>query len=221
MVFPGTLLLILGEPAPIDVNCTDGIRWIWVVFRQCAVSPQEIVAVTFGLLSTTIWVVFAVPQIVENCRKGIPDQAVSPFLLLCFLVGDTVNLAGCIFVHQLPLQVSHDSTFYGFTSSLVVGYVLGWISASIYISSRIPQILKNWRRGSTDGLSPITFIFAIVGNVAYALQTFLTSVELTFIIRALPWLFGSLGVVLFDLIFCRYHGRGYISLEEDVEVTTC
>ncbi|VDK39442.1 unnamed protein product [Taenia asiatica] len=174
MAFPGTLSLIRGEPTPIDANCTDGIQWIWVVFRQCAVSPQEIVAVTLGLLSTTIWVVFAVPQIVENCRK----------------VGDTVNLVGCIFVHQLPLQ----------TNVLIVGYVLGWISASIYISSRIPQILKNWRRGSTEGLSPVTFIFAIVGNVAYALQIFLTSVEPTFIIRALPWLFGSLGVVLFDLI---------------------
>lgn len=109
MAFPGTLSLIQGGPTPIDANCTDGIQWIWVVFRQCAVSPQEIVAVTFGLLSTTIWLVFSIPQIVENCRKGIPDQAVSPFLLACFLVGDTVNLVGCIFVHQLPLQVSYDS----------------------------------------------------------------------------------------------------------------
>lgn len=114
MAFPGTLSLIRGEPTPIDANCTDGIQWIWVVFRQCAVSPQEIVAVTLGLLSTTIWVVFAVPQIVENCRKGIPDQAVSPFLLACFLVGDTVNLVGCIFVHQLPLQVSYDSALQNF-----------------------------------------------------------------------------------------------------------
>ncbi|KAL5108661.1 Lysosomal amino acid transporter 1 [Taenia crassiceps] len=311
MAFPGTLFLIRGEPTPIDANCTDGIQWIWIVFRQCAVSSQEIVAVTFGLLSTIIWVVFAVPQIVENCRK----------------VGDTVNLIGCICVHQLPLQIvmaaigilgdliqilqflyckfkhklvsqdfatsievpppnnsgydgvidhstrlssssalsvvcplgilcltgpvwsagcydhgspsifrrllayestsAHGLRFESLfpTSSLIVGYVLGWISASIYISSRIPQILKNRQRSSTEGLSPVTFIFAIVGNVAYALQIFLTSIEFTFIIRALPWLFGSLGVVLFDLIicaqFCRYHGRGYFSLEEDVEVTTC
>ncbi|CDI98733.1 PQ loop repeat containing protein 2 [Echinococcus multilocularis] len=327
MSFPCTLLLIRSEPTPINANCTDGIQWIWIVFRQCAVSPQEIVAVTFGLLSATIWVVFAVPQIVENCRKGIPDQALSPSLLACFLIGDTVNLVGCVFVHQLPLQTimaaigvlgdliqilqflyckfKHEMVLRNFatsievflpndsgldaisvsperppssstltvfcplgflcligpfwlasspdhrtpsmfrhppaaesipspalrseplfpTNSLIVGYVLGWISASIYISSRVPQIIKNWRRGSTEGLSPITFIFAIVGNVAYALQIFLTSIELTFIIRALPWLFGSLGVVLFDLIICtqfyRYQGRGYNSLAADVEVTTC
>ncbi len=58
-----------------------------------------------GLISTVIWIIFAIPQIVENYRKGIPDQAVSPFLLLFFIVGDTLNLIGCLLTHQLPLQV--------------------------------------------------------------------------------------------------------------------
>ncbi|EUB59799.1 PQ-loop repeat-containing protein 2 [Echinococcus granulosus] len=243
MSFPCTLLLIRSEPTPIKANCTDGIQWIWIVFRQCAVSPQEIVAVTFGLLSATIWVVFAVPQIVENCRKdfatsievslpndsGLDAIGVSserppssstltvfcPFGFLCligpfWLAGSPDHKTPSSMFRHLPAAESTPSPALRSeplfpTNSLIVGYVLGWISASIYISSRVPQIIKNWRRGSTEGLSPVTFIFAIVGNVAYALQIFLTSAELTFIIRALPWLFGSLGVVLFDLIgtsFC-------------------
>lgn len=105
-MFPAPLSFIHDEPIPIDTNCTQGVQWIWTIFQLCTVTPKEITAVSFGLLSTCIWLVIAFPQIIENCRKGIPDQAVSPILLLCFLMGDTVNLLGCIFVHLLTLQVN-------------------------------------------------------------------------------------------------------------------
>lgn len=110
-MFP-SLPMLRDDPTPIDVNCTQGIQWIWIVFRECAVTPKEITAVTFGLISAVIWIIFAIPQIIENYRKGIPDQALSPILLLCFLMGDTVNLLGCIFVHQLPLQVKILSSYF-------------------------------------------------------------------------------------------------------------
>lgn len=105
-MFPAPLSVIRDDPTPIDVNCTQGVQWIWIVFRECAVTPKEITAVSFGLISAFIWIVFAFPQIIENCRKGIPDQALSPIMLFCFMLGDTINLLGCIFVHQLPLQVT-------------------------------------------------------------------------------------------------------------------
>lgn len=90
----------------IDPNCTKGIQWIWFVLRECAVSPKEITAVTMGLISTVVWIMFAIPQIVENYRRGIPDQAISPFLLLCFIIGDSLSLTGCFLTNQLVLQVS-------------------------------------------------------------------------------------------------------------------
>jgi PQ loop repeat protein len=38
---------------------------------------------------------------------------------------------------------------------------LGWISAALYVLSRIPQLLDNFKRKSTEGLSIIMFIMAV------------------------------------------------------------
>ncbi|WFD01259.1 hypothetical protein MYAM1_004021 [Malassezia yamatoensis] len=46
--------------------------------------------------------------------------------------------------------------------------VLGWLSAVLYIVSRIPQILKN-RHTKCAGLSLALFVFAVGGNVSYVL----------------------------------------------------
>lgn len=48
------------------------------------------------------------------------------------------------------------------------GQALGWLSAVLYIASRIPQILKN-RHTKCAGLSLALFIFAVGGNVTYVL----------------------------------------------------
>lgn len=45
--------------------------------------------------------------------------------------------------------------------------IFGWVSASLYISSRMPQIIKNWKQQSTEGLSKLLFICAVCGNVFY------------------------------------------------------
>lgn len=46
--------------------------------------------------------------------------------------------------------------------------VLGWLSAVLYILSRIPQIFKN-RHTKCAGLSLALFVFAVGGNVTYVL----------------------------------------------------
>ena len=55
------------------------------------------------------------------------------------------------------------------SSSHTVGLVLGWLSACIYLNSRIPQIIKNYKRESTKGLSRTMFVNAIMGNLTYGL----------------------------------------------------
>jgi hypothetical protein len=47
--------------------------------------------------------------------------------------------------------------------------ILGWFSAVLYVGSRVPQLIKNWRQQSTEGLSPGMFICAVFGNIFYAL----------------------------------------------------
>lgn len=49
----------------------------------------------------------------------------------------------------------------------VTGQVFGYLSAVTYTASRIPQLLLNWRRKTTEGLSMLFFILAVLGNTTY------------------------------------------------------
>jgi hypothetical protein len=50
--------------------------------------------------------------------------------------------------------------------------LMGWTSAVLYVGSRIPQLLKNWKHKSTEGLSFGMFICAVMGNVLFTLVSF-------------------------------------------------
>jgi hypothetical protein len=52
--------------------------------------------------------------------------------------------------------------------------LLGWISASFYIFSRIPQILKTFHDESVDGLSIGMFVFSVIGNITFAVVSLAT-----------------------------------------------
>lgn len=52
------------------------------------------------------------------------------------------------------------------------GQVFGYGCAFLYLGSRLPQILLNYRRKSTEGLSGLFFLFACLGNVTYFLSIF-------------------------------------------------
>ena len=97
-----------------------------------------------------------------------------------------------------------------------VGYAVGWVSAALYLASRVPQIRKNWHRRSVAGLSPVMFLMAFMGNLTYSLAILLMGVSIPlatgvtdlaavgtradFFAAKLPWLVGSLGTVGFDMI---------------------
>ena len=48
------------------------------------------------------------------------------------------------------------------------GTALSWMSTALYLFSRLPQLIKNWRRQSTAGLSPLLFAAAFCGNFFYS-----------------------------------------------------
>ncbi|TGZ65391.1 hypothetical protein CRM22_005875 [Opisthorchis felineus] len=313
-----------SELTPANSNCTYGVQWIWYVMGQCVVDTRGMVAIACGLVSLFAWIMSGLPQIVENFRTGIPDQALSPFLILFWTFGDSTNLIGCLLTHQLILQVA--VSVYGVGCDLVllgqflfykmrhhcilqrvsealgdgavymednpneadpaamdtepllnvstpshralavcfvglvglttfhtllpafpesphaipspfsrrllvftppeasetvvthssyqqdwhppflpgtnakIGYMLGWISSLMYFGSRFPQIFKNWRRRSTEGLCPALFFASLLGNTSYGLQIFVTSTEPIYLLQALPWLVGSVGVLALDMI---------------------
>ncbi|KAK0947109.1 hypothetical protein LTR29_001392 [Friedmanniomyces endolithicus] len=49
-----------------------------------------------------------------------------------------------------------------------LGTALAWLSTTLYLLSRLPQLLKNHRRKSTAGLSPHLFLAAFSGNLFYS-----------------------------------------------------
>lgn len=81
-----------------------------------------------------------------------------------------------------------------------IGTAIGWVSAVIYLNSRLPQIFKNYRRKSVEGLSFLMFFCAVMGNTTYGLGVLLRDASWKAINKALPWLVGSLGTLALD--FC-------------------
>lgn len=52
----------------------------------------------------------------------------------------------------------------------ILGQVFGYLCAVFYLGSRVPQLLLNYRRKSTDGVSLLFFLFACIGNLTYVLS---------------------------------------------------
>ncbi|XP_044527233.1 lysosomal amino acid transporter 1 homolog [Gracilinanus agilis] len=93
----------------------------------------------------------------------------------------------------------------GFTKQEIIGFIIGSISSLLYLASRLPQIYTNFQRKSTQGISYFLFALVIMGNTTYGLSVLLKNpeagqTESSFLIHHLPWLIGSLGVLLLDVI---------------------
>jgi solute carrier family 66 (lysosomal lysine-arginine transporter), member 1 len=79
-----------------------------------------------------------------------------------------------------------------------LGQIFGWGCAVLYLGSRIPQVVKNFRRKSTEGLSLLFFLFACLGNITYVLSIVSASLDPRYLLVNLSWLAGSGGTLLLD-----------------------
>ncbi|KAH8879902.1 PQ-loop-domain-containing protein [Thozetella sp. PMI_491] len=102
----------------------------------------------------------------------------------------------------------------------VLGQVFGWLCAVLYLGSRLPQLLLNYRRKSTEGVSMLFFLFACLGNLTYVLSIFAfeprcqeaqcqpgeaAAIYGQYMLVNLSWLAGSAGTLLLDLgIFVQF-----------------
>lgn len=97
---------------------------------------------------------------------------------------------------------SHD----GPSTDYIVGRISAWICTTLYLTSRLPQIWKNYARKSVEGLSISLFVFAFMGNLLYV-SSILTSPKLglpeaesaAFLRESVPYLLGSGGTLMFDI----------------------
>ncbi|KAB2574323.1 putative vacuolar membrane pq loop repeat protein [Lasiodiplodia theobromae] len=87
--------------------------------------------------------------------------------------------------------------------------VLGYASAICYLGARLPQIYKNWREQSCEGLSLLFFLLSLLGNLTYGMGILFHSVEKEYFLTNLPWLIGSLGTMVEDAaIFFQFRIYG-------------
>lgn len=115
------------------------------------------------------------------------------------------------------------------------GQIFGWLCAVLYLGSRLPQLLLNYRRKSTEGVSMLFFLFACLGNLTYVMSIFAYDPRCgndgcppgrsygRYILVNLSWLAGSMGTLLLDMgIFVQYFlyrkgGKGEVEDEDDYD----
>lgn len=97
-----------------------------------------------------------------------------------------------------------------------IGMISAWTCSTLYVSSRAPQIIKNFKLKSTRGITVYLFVFAMLGNIFYTisivLDLYLLSLNKSYFgedgdskfkevfMDQLPFIVGSSGTVLFDSI---------------------
>ncbi|EPE03920.1 vacuolar membrane pq loop repeat protein [Ophiostoma piceae UAMH 11346] len=80
------------------------------------------------------------------------------------------------------------------------GMALGYFSAVCYLCARIPQIIKNYREKSCEGLALLFFLLSLTGNFTYGASLVSYSQDSAYLVKALPWLLGSLGTIVEDMV---------------------
>lgn len=103
----------------------------------------------------------------------------------------------------------------------ILGQIFGYFCAVLYLGSRVPQLLLNYRRKSTEGVSLLFFLFACIGNLTYVMSIFAyspvcrdpdrcqggeaNSIYGRYILVNLSWLLGSFGTLVLDMaIFAQF-----------------
>ncbi len=184
--------------------------WIWLIGDIFNI----VGAVMENLLPTMIilGIYFAIADLiiigqVYHYRSRLQENEIEP------LLGEFPNVQQIVendsFISAMPNE-SKSYMIYNiicfllslYFIGLVIGFSLlfGWLSAILYVGSRIPQIMKNMSTKSVEGLSLIMFIFSITGNILYCLSIFYKSVQKDYILLNLPWLLGAGGTMIFDII---------------------
>lgn len=105
----------------------------------------------------------------------------------------------------LPIQPLSFSTLDEVDPTYQIGRFFSWVCTILYVSSRLPQIYKNYLRQSCDGLAIVMFGCALLGNLTYSISILVKSSDPAHLLNSLPYLLGSGGTVMFDIIiFVQY-----------------
>lgn len=127
--------------------------------------------------------------------------------------GIFVSLISCLFV----ILIKKDAIF--------IADIVGWLATSIFMLARIPQIILNFKRKSTAGLSLLSFIIINIANMFFLLSILILMYDLkqeeyfNYIKNNIQWIVGSSTTTLFDSIifyqFYKYKNNNIFESEDD------
>ncbi|KAF2153552.1 seven transmembrane protein 1 [Myriangium duriaei CBS 260.36] len=192
-------------------------------------------AASFGEHFHTLGEHFSPVTPVHTHPKSEPPRPASPRPLWKTIVFNltaivVVVIAGIAGYYLSPAQNNQDRGGHDPSeqeSSLTFstwGQIFGYLCAVLYLGSRIPQLLLNYRRKSTEGLNALFFLFACIGNLTFVLSIFAFEpicsggkrgkhcapgesgrIYGRYILVNLSWLLGSLGTLFLDMgVFVQF-----------------
>ncbi|RIB05492.1 PQ loop repeat-domain-containing protein [Gigaspora rosea] len=127
-------------------------------------------------------------SIIEGAKKSYTSSMVFVVLLFTFHSTSVINSS---------FSTSHPNRH------MFIGRIMAWSCTVLYLTSRMPQIWKNYTRRSVEGLSIFMFIFAALGNLTYTSYIFTSpsaSKDPSFLPEAVPYILGSVGTLSFDFV---------------------
>ncbi|KAI8372743.1 PQ loop repeat-domain-containing protein [Radiomyces spectabilis] len=142
--------------------------------------------------------------LMTSTQKNYKTTALLMFGLLSF--GVTTSSPSLTTAAMASTTVTTTATTW-MVDKIWIGRFSAWLCTFLYLTSRLPQIVQNFRRRSVNGLSMALFFFAAMGNLTYTLSIF-TNPHATraSLIEAVPYILGSAGTLMFDAsIFIQYH----------------
>lgn len=95
---------------------------------------------------------------------------------------------------------------------ILLSNCIAWFSTLIFMFARIPQIVLNFKRKSTQGLSFFSFVLINVANIFFLLSILIILLDvplefhLSYILSNIQWISGSILTTIFDaIIFYQFH----------------
>ncbi|KAJ1723504.1 hypothetical protein LPJ53_002161 [Coemansia erecta] len=113
-----------------------------------------------------------------------------------------ISLALCLLAITFAVHYYHANIdwFKHIGMRQAIAQIFGYLSAAVYLGAYIPQLVRNYRTKSTEGLSLLMFILVIVANVTYCLSI-LTFQRPTrdYLQKYASWLLGASGTIWLEL----------------------
>ena len=125
-------------------------------FKDCINNPSAEVGFYLGLASIGCWLVAQFPQLVRNFRRKSAD-GLSPWFLAEWLMGDTLNLLGCLMTgDQLPSQTYTAVYFIAVDMAMIFQFVYYTLLSADAVSlitadMRDPDVAYSVRVDDTAG----------------------------------------------------------------------